>query len=78
MRSGISRRRWARAIEGGSRRDPLVVLHADVDQTIQEGANGQYDRLAADADPALGNDPATRSPSMTRSSQACWKIFRFG
>ena len=22
--------------------------------------------------------PATRSPSMTRSSQACWKIFRFG
>ena len=41
---------------------PFVVFHADVDQTIEEGANGQYDRLAADADPALGDDTGDTIP----------------
>ena len=33
-----------------------------MDQTIEEGANGQYDRLAADADPALGDDTGDTIP----------------
>ncbi|MNM68087.1 hypothetical protein D3C81_796370 [compost metagenome] len=40
----------------------LVVFHPDVDQTVQEGADCQHHRLAADADPALGDHAGDTIP----------------
>ncbi len=40
----------------------LVVFHPDVDQTVQEGTDGQYHRLATDADPALGHHTCDAIP----------------
>ena len=32
-----------------------IMLHANVDQAIEEGARGQYHRLGQDPDPGLGD-----------------------
>jgi hypothetical protein len=50
-----SRRRAARLTAGGSPAAGLVVLEADVDQAVEEGAGGQHHGFGLEAQAELGD-----------------------
>ncbi len=78
-RSGSSRRRWARAMAGGSpARPPLWFCRSDVDKTTKEGPGSQHHVVGMEFQAHLGDHAGDAIAFDDEVVAACWNIHRFG